>query len=188
MEKDALIVNLFGGPGAGKSTTAAGVFSLLKLNDVECELVTEYAKGLVWEERFKTFKDQQYLFAKQHHKIWRVRDKVDLIITDCPLMLSPVYGERYASSTPEFDANVVSVTQGFKNLNIILERVKKYNQNGRNESEVEAKEVDDAIKKVLKANLMTWRTVPGNYEGINIATDLILKRLGMTPKFKFEMR
>lgn len=187
MEKDALIVNLFGGPGVGKSTTAAGMFSLLKLHDVDCEIITEYAKDLVWEERSKTFKDQQYLFAKQHHRIWRVRDKVDIVITDCPLMLSPMYGERYGTGSPEFDANVVSVVQGFKNCNIVLQRTKKYNQNGRNENEDQARDVDRAIRHTLEKNNMTWKEVPGNFEGLNQATEYLLKRLKVEPKFKFVM-
>ncbi len=46
---DTLVVNLLGGPGSGKSTTAADVFARLKWQDINCELVTEFAKDLVWE-------------------------------------------------------------------------------------------------------------------------------------------
>ena len=45
----AQIVNLFGAPGAGKSTGAAYIFSKLKLAGVNAELVTEFAKDKVWE-------------------------------------------------------------------------------------------------------------------------------------------
>ena len=176
MERNALIVNLFGGPGVGKSTTAAGVFTLLKLHDVECELITEYAKDLVWEERHKTFRDQQYLFAKQHHRIWRVADKVDVVVTDCPLMLSPVYGERYKATNELFNANVVDVARGFNNLNIVLMRTKRYNQNGRNETEDEAREVDRAITNTLKKYKMDWAEVPGNFEGINKIVKKIMSK------------
>lgn len=30
------IINLFGGPGSGKSTTAAFIFSQLKINNISC--------------------------------------------------------------------------------------------------------------------------------------------------------
>ena len=175
MERNALIVNLFGGPGVGKSTTAAGVFTLLKLHDVECELITEYAKDLVWEERHKTFFDQQYIFAKQNHRLWRVHDKVDVVVTDCPLMLSPIYGERYKTGSLEFDKNVEKVVDTYNNLNIVLERTKKYNQNGRNETEDEAREVDATIKRVLAEYGMSWTTIPGNFEGINKIFKLVTK-------------
>lgn len=53
-----IIVNIYGSPSAGKSTTAAGVFYELKRNGIRCELVTEYAKSKVWEESYKVLNDQ----------------------------------------------------------------------------------------------------------------------------------
>lgn len=172
--KDATIVNLFGGPGVGKSTTAAGVFALLKLHDIECELVTEFAKDLVWEERHKTFGDQHYIFGKQHHRLWRVKDKVDIVVTDCPLLLSPLYGERYQSVLPSFENNVVDIIKTYNNKNIILTRTKKYNNNGRNENENQAREVDEMVRKYLSTHDMGWIEVPGNFEGINMIVNLLL--------------
>ncbi len=64
-KKSALIVNLFGGPGAGKSTMAAGLFSELKWRGINCELATEYAKEKVWEESYAIFENQIYIFGKQ---------------------------------------------------------------------------------------------------------------------------
>jgi tRNA uridine 5-carbamoylmethylation protein Kti12 len=186
MQKDrkALVINLYGGPGVGKSTTAAGVFSLLKLHNIECELVTEYAKDLVWEERHRTIQDQQYLFAKQHHRLWRVADKVDVIVTDCPLMLSPIYGERYKIVNESFTNNVVDVVNGFDNRNIILTRTKKFNRNGRNVTEEQAKEIDGEVVSILDRYNMTWMAIPGNFDGINIIVQSILKE---EQKFKISM-
>lgn len=45
------IINLWAGPGSGKSTIAAYVFSKLKMKNINCELVTEYAKQLVYSGR-----------------------------------------------------------------------------------------------------------------------------------------
>ena len=45
-----LVVNLFAGPGTGKSTAAAQIFQALKWQRFSCELVTEFAKEKVWEE------------------------------------------------------------------------------------------------------------------------------------------
>lgn len=66
-----LVVNLFGGPGSGKSTCAAGVFTLLKLSGVNAELVTEYAKDLTWEKRHVTLANQHYIFGKQLQRLKR---------------------------------------------------------------------------------------------------------------------
>ena len=174
--KDTTIINLFGGPGVGKSTTMAGVFTLLKLHDVECEIVLEYAKDLVWEERQRTFKDQQYLFSKQNHRLWRVNGKVDFVITDCPLMLSPVYGERYGTTSQLFADHVAETVRSYLNFNILLTRTKAYNSNGRNENEDEAKDVDALVRKYLNRYDMNFREVPGNFEGINKITRMILPK------------
>ena len=64
-----VVVNLFGAPGAGKSTGAAYVFSKLKMLGVNAELVTEYAKDKVWEESDAVFKNQAYIFGKQYFRI-----------------------------------------------------------------------------------------------------------------------
>ena len=42
--KSTLLVNLYAGPGAGKSTGAAYIFAKLKMAGVDCEYVSEYAK------------------------------------------------------------------------------------------------------------------------------------------------
>ena len=39
--KNTLIVNLFGGAGIGKSTLMARIFSELKVQGYDCEMVTE---------------------------------------------------------------------------------------------------------------------------------------------------
>ena len=84
-----LVVNLFGAPGAGKSTGAAYIFSRLKLAGINAELVTEFAKDKVWEESKAVFQNQAYIFGKQYFRISRVQDKVDVVITDSPILLSP---------------------------------------------------------------------------------------------------
>lgn len=48
-----IVVNLFGVPSAGKSSGAAYIFSKLKMEGINAELVTEFAKDKVWEEILK---------------------------------------------------------------------------------------------------------------------------------------
>lgn len=48
-----LVVNLFGGPGTGKSTLSANIFARLKMDGVDVEMAPEYVKEVVWEESYK---------------------------------------------------------------------------------------------------------------------------------------
>ena len=89
-----LVCNLHGGPGTGKSTTAAQVFASLKLKGVNAELVTEYAKGWAWQDRKIKPLDQFYLFGKQLHREYLLYDKVDVIVSDSPTAIAAFYAYR----------------------------------------------------------------------------------------------
>ena len=181
------VVNFLAGPGAGKSTTAAALFTLLKLHDgIHCELVTEFAKDLVWEERTKTFENQFYLFAKQQHRIWRVADKVDFTITDSPIILSNIYGKhynRYCANDSFYDY-VLTEFNRYNNINFFIERKKKYAEYGRNESEEEARKVDREIKDYLAANNIEYISINGDMAGINTAGDTILATSGRESEYE----
>ena len=102
------VINLFGSPGAGKSTTAAGLFFLMKSDNKfvdSVELVTEFAKDLVYAERFKELEgdNQLYITAKQYSRLHRLKNQVDYAITDSPIIQSLMYTpENYFSSFGPF--------------------------------------------------------------------------------------
>jgi hypothetical protein len=183
--KTPTVVNMFAGPGVGKSTTAAAVFALLKMHDVECEFVSEYAKDLVWEERARTFENQLYLFAKQHHRQWRLRDKVDLIITDTSILLNNIYGkvyDRYGSDLI-YDY-VLEEFHKFNNINFVIERITPYNEVGRNETKEQAESIDNYIKEYLSDNDILYFPIYGNAEGINTAVSTVFNHIGGVRKYK----
>lgn len=74
------VINLFGGPGAGKSTLAALLFHHLKIRGLSCEMALEYAKDKVWEESYSTLHNQIYVFGKQHTSIKQGEEGVNNII------------------------------------------------------------------------------------------------------------
>jgi nicotinamide riboside kinase len=143
-----LVVNLFGGPGTGKSTLAAALFSNLKIKGVNVELVTEFAKDLVWSERNKELQDQVYILGKMYHKLWRLKDKVDVVVIDSPLPLCVYYDQ---GKTPGMEEFVVGLFNQFKNINILLERNFPYQQEGRYQDESGAVKVHNDIYKLLDA-------------------------------------
>lgn len=177
--KDTIIVNLFGGPGVSKSTTAAGIFSLLKLHGVDSELVTEFAKDLVWEERMKTIKNQTYIFGKQNHKLYRVNGVVDVVVTDSPLLLGLIYDKE---ENEELRALIIKTFNSYNNMNFLLRRVKPFNPNGRLQTEEKAMELDSKIRTMIGANA-EYITLNGKYDAINTITYIILNLLNIKQKY-----
>ena len=165
-----IVVNLFGGPGAGKSTTAAALFSKLKMADHNAELITEFAKDLTWEKRFNTLDNQLYVFAKQYHKFWRVKDGVDIVVTDSPLLFSLIYG---TDESKAFQTVVKERFNEFDNINIVLNRKKKYNPKGRNQTEDEAKVIDQEIRQMLTQNGFEYYSVDYGIDQLDYIIELV---------------
>lgn len=168
----AMVVNIFGGPGLGKSTNAARVFADLKMKGVNCEMALEFIKDKVWEESFKTMDDQIYIFGKQFHKIWRLKDKVDIIICDSPLPNSIVYDKEGSNA---FHALVMEQFNKFENLNYYLERGVEYQTEGRVETLEEAKEVDNAVLRVLSDYKIPYKSISFNDSYKEIVKDVMEK-------------
>ncbi len=148
-EKKTWVINIFGGPGAGKSTAAASIFSEFKRRGESCELVDEFAKGLTWDASMSEIKDQVYCLGNQYHKIKRLAGKVEFIITDSPVLLNIVYGRRTGYNSDVFNAFVRSLDSEFMNLNVFIDRGKSFEATGRIHDEAESEAIDSEIKDVL---------------------------------------
>lgn len=169
-----IVLNLYAGPGTGKSTTAAATFAKLKYMDVNCELVTEYAKDKVWEESFHTLNNQIYVFGKQHHRLFRLKDKVDVIVTDSPMVLGLIYGVDLSDTFREL---VFEEYNKFNNVNVFLKRVKRYQPAGRMQNEEEAKVKDAEVKQLLLDNNIEHYDVTASPEAASKLLELILDKL-----------
>ena len=149
MDNMTKIINLIGSPGTGKSTVASELFAKMKWMGYDVELVSEYAKELVWEERNETMKNELYLFAKQHHRLFRLNGKVKYIITDRPLILSLFYNQKYGDKSEIFNQIVLHEVNKFDNINIFLNRTKPYISKGRNQTEEESNEFAIEMKELI---------------------------------------
>lgn len=148
------IVNLYGGPGTGKSTLAALVFARLKMDGKSVELVTEFAKDLVWEGRSFTLENQLYVLAKQHHRIHRLMGKVEYIVTDSPILLSIIYAK---DATRLFEQFILELNSRMDTRNFLLQRADRpYDSAGRNQTLEEAIEIDKDIEALLYQNSIDW--------------------------------
>ncbi len=169
-----LVLNLFGGPGTGKSTTAAGIFHKLKLAGVNCEMALEYAKDRVWEGSGHVLDNQLYVFGKQYHRLWRLLGKVDIVITDSPLLNSLLY---YRGENPHFPEMVTFEHKGLNNFNVLLQRVKPFNPAGRLQDEAQAKDLDLEIRTILDFLREPYFTTPAVETSIDELVNMSLRRL-----------
>lgn len=171
-----LVVNLFGAPGAGKSTGAAYVFSKLKMLGVNAELVTEFAKDKVWEGNQAAFQNQAYIFGKQYFRISRVQDKVDVVITDSPLLLSSFYNQNGLLGS-ELDALISKVFHSYPSINVFINRVKPYNPAGRFQKEAESDVISQELLCFLARHHVACRHYTGSIAGYDVLVQDILEKL-----------
>lgn len=165
-----IVVNLFASPGSGKSTTASGVFYSLKTMGVNAELTGEYAKDLTWAKRHHTLLDQLYVFGKQHHRVWRLKDDVDVIISDSPILMALAYASGYPGC---FKETVEWAFHQYNNVNFLIKRVKPYNPKGRNQTESESSEKHLEIGRMLFDMNVDFYDIDGNQSGV----DFIVKKV-----------
>ena len=90
-----LIVNIYGGPGAGKSTTALQLVAELKKLGYHADYVSEVAKELVYAKDLEhldgTLINQSKILSEQKRRLDIMLDNVDVVVTDSPLLLNTVY-------------------------------------------------------------------------------------------------
>lgn len=167
-----IVVNLFGVPGAGKSTGAAYIFSNLKQRGINAELVTEFAKDMVWENNTEVFKNQAYIFGTQSFRISRCQDKVDVIVTDCPLFLTAFYNKSSILGK-QFNDVVFNVFNSYNNVNYFIDRVKDYNPIGRLQTEKESQALRQPMLQMLKDYNVDFKTIDGSFKGYDLIVDEI---------------
>jgi hypothetical protein len=181
--KDTLFVNLFGGPGISKSTSAGGIFSLLKLHGVDCEYINEYAKKKVWEGSTAVLRNQAYVYGNQYHDNWIMDGKVDVAVTDSPPLLSVFYDPDRSVHLRNL---VVEQFRRQRSLNVLIERTNKYNPNGRLQTEEEARAIDGQIKSLLDENGVEYLTLKGDFDLVNDVAARVLAGFGLPLTYRIE--
>jgi hypothetical protein len=158
-ETNTRVLNLWSGPGAGKSTTAAGLFFLMKSAGMKCELVTEYAKDKTYEEAWGTIADQWYITGKQQRRLRRLLGQVDWVVTDSPLPVGLLYTAA-PFNQPWFEGAIWNLFDTFDNVNVFIERTKPYQKYGRSQSEDEARKLDRRLHELGSDRIDLY--VPGD--------------------------
>ena len=163
--KKPLIVNFYAGPGCGKTTAALELSAALKKKGYNIEYVPEYAKELVLEGKLTELKKQENVTNEQYHRLDRLRNVTDIVVTDSPVLLGLIYGEGKISE--EYKNQIIRYYNSFDNFNMLMvrDRTSGYQTEGRLETEKEAIAIDEKIKDMLKS----YNIFYGTYKRDDIA-------------------
>lgn len=161
--KPTTVINLFGGPGSGKSTLAADLFSEMKKHDYEVEMIREWVKHWAWEGKEMTYKDQMIVFGHQVLEETALYGKVNVIITDSPLILSSFYeGINYKSHYLVPAAKRImqlAEMDGVNYWNLLVKRNWPYQTKGRFQTEEQANDLDRKMEHFLKCHKLPFEMI-----------------------------
>ena len=160
------LVNLFGGPGIGKSSIACGITYKLKKQHISCNNPYEFPKRLAWDHNIPAISDQLYVFANQHRGIAECYNKVDYIVIDSPILFSTIYHQYYTEGYPAefygqpFHDLIIDLHGRYDNINILLERGETvHNDDERFQKLEQSIEIDNLCKKILDDNNIPYHTI-----------------------------
>jgi ABC-type cobalamin/Fe3+-siderophores transport system ATPase subunit len=170
MTKHTKVINIFGGPGSGKSTISSDLFRYMKQQEISVELVGEVAKDWIHEGNYqKLWNCQDLLTAEQNYRQSRLMGKYDFIIADSPIILGMFYvPQGYYKSYAPF---VSEIFQSYDNVNIMLQRRPNayYVTEHRVHNKAEADTADLQLRSYLKDNgILHFSTVSDNNAAYSI--------------------
>ena len=166
----SVYVNVFGGPGSGKSTMAYAVAAELKARGYTAECVGEVIKDCIYDaargdDEAKRLLDgsvesQEELYRRQSAREHRLDGLVQFVVTDSPSVLGLAYlagdadedrAARLAMlAQDEFDAQA--------SVNVIVARDGAYDPRARLHDEAEAARLDADVRSLVE------RVTSGRYE------------------------
>lgn len=177
--RPTLVVNIFGAPGSGKTTTAWEIAETLRHDGYLVEFAPEYAKELTWNQTSLTLplsermeasrlldgqpSHQLQLATEQQKRIERCIGQVDIVVTDSPTLL----GLLYMDDSPSVNQNDYDDAHEFMtraqrevcvsnnnlictSLNMRVFREGQYETIGRNQNEAEALLLDTKLDLLIE--------------------------------------
>lgn len=159
-KKQAIVVNLIGGPGVGKSILTSDLFSAIKREFISADISHEYIKSKIREKALKAVESQIYIFAKQQFQLFTMKDDVDVIITDSPVIFCAIYDK---TKCPFLKGLILKEFNKYDNMNYLLQRNLDvpYEEEGRYQDAEGAKKVDKQITEFLAAENIQHEVVYG---------------------------
>lgn len=139
-----LNVDLYSGPGVGKSVLMSRLYTALKLAGIHAEMVPEYAKELTYTGELKNT-TQREIATEQLRRQSILQGHVQVAITDSGIPLSLAYCNEKERS--ELSGFILEGMAGWKNINVLLHRdvLDSYEPGGRNQTPEEAHHIHHQV-------------------------------------------
>lgn len=163
------VINLFGAPGTGKSTLAAGLVHQLKLDGHEAILIPELFKQLALGNVLPTYNREVIMLGKQIDAETSYYGLARFLVAECPLELNAFYTDFGDQHFPTFDrlAPATEIVKKLRvtNLGVVTENFVlthghfAYSSEGRYHTEASSKGVADNLLRYLSANSIHYRIV-----------------------------
>lgn len=164
-----ITINCFAGAGAGKSTVALLLAGLLKQAGVDCEYVDEWHKMSVWLNHGNVLEHPEMMLANQHQKLWALDGKVQVVVSDCPLLLFAPYAREFIPDYPhnEFEELSLRLNDKYDNYNIWINRNPDiFKQHGRVQTLEQSIMMDDKIKTFIKSKAEIDNEIDNTFEDV----------------------
>lgn len=175
-------VGFIGGPGAGKSTTSAGLFTACKNRGITVELVQEYARDQLnrgWSP--KCIGDQHRILDEQRRKEAIIPDTIDVLITDSPTILSYLYALK--NNDVQDTSDIMAMTALYEtfltdmhnyDILVLLKRTKPYVDDGtRSQTAEESDRIHEEIKVLLDLHSVEYAEMNGDMETVELLIQAI---------------
>src|SRR6185312_12994688 len=152
-----IVVNLYGGPGVGKSTLAATLFAELKKRGYDVELVGDVAREMLRDGIQASELNEVLIAATQYNRLINLEKRgCEIAISDSPIKLGCVYIEnadtwKYRMLYDQVEALLRAMDRQFWHIDFLVEPGCDYDARGRVQTAAKAKELHDKIYNLVQA-------------------------------------
>lgn len=172
-----LVINLLGGPCAGKSKLALLLTGRLKELGIRAEYVSEVAKDHVYNQN-NTFLDgsmrsQTKILIDQLKRLNcpYFSGMVDIVVTDSPLILNVAYNKE---ATKDYIQKVFKLSKCYNNVYFFINRDNNFDASGRNQKTLqECIDIDNIIISLLNKLKIKYKNIKCD-DIQNILNEIIL--------------